>query len=172
MCSSLYLKSLGIQTTNLCKISLCFVRRNSTVGKEWLEQAGSDLQILKYLCDSGIHPSTAHHVCFLAHQVAEKSLKAARFAVFGVDERSLRKHGLKIHATALESKGLLPKGKLSTPVMPLESHYLYTRYPNCYTPHQAPMWKYKEEHARDAMRRAEQVYKLSKTILMTHGQQM
>ena len=151
---------------------MCFVRRNSTIGKEWLEQAGSDLQILKYLCNSGIRSSTAHHICFLAHQVAEKSLKAARFAVLGVDEHSLRIHDLKIHATALESKGLLPKGKLSTRVMPLEPHYLYTRYPNCYKPHEAPMWKYKKEHARDAMRRAEQVYRLSKAILMKHGQQM
>ena len=156
--------------TNLCKISLCFVRRNSTtcIGKEWLKQAESDLQILKYLSNPGIHPSTEHHICFLAHQVAEKSLKAARFAVFGVDELSLRVHDLKIHANKLELEGLIPEGKLSTLVLPLEPHYLYTRYPNCYTPHEAPMWRYKEEDARDGMRRAEEVYKLSKAILLTH----
>lgn len=74
--------------------------------------------------------TVAGHVCFLAHQLAEKALKAGKYAICGLEERSLKDHELYRHACALQTEKPIEAANLPDHAHSLESYYLDTRYPN------------------------------------------
>ena len=71
----------------------------------WIAQAESDLEalntLLKVVDRAG---RVCCQVCFLAHEVAEKALKAGKYVVCGLDPGSLTNHNLTSHAIGLEQE--------------------------------------------------------------------
>ena len=75
-------------------------------GCRWLQQESVERKVLNVLCDqmsSLGDDEIAGHVCFMAHQVAEKVLKAGMYAVCGLDDKGLKDHALTRHAYALQT---------------------------------------------------------------------
>ena len=108
-----------------------FVNKTDPVeGKRWVQQAEVDYRFLIDIYAKGTTTSRYGHVCFIAHQVAEKALKGAVYAVCGTDGRILVDHNLLRHANALHTAKPDQTEGLVDHSSPLESHYLDTRYPN------------------------------------------
>jgi len=131
----------------------------------WKEQARHDLSAMKIMHDeaslNNIHLSA--HVCYLAHQLAEKSLKAGMYAKNGLHPNSLKHHDLLVHASALEqvdsnASGLMANARL------LNDYYLKTRYPNQYSPHRVPSQLVSLEEAEQAARAGEKIYDIVNRI--------
>ena len=173
-----YVVRVGVQTRKMklllklhCRVNVAtsLAKPSIAVGREWLKQAESELAVQRHLFQSlDINHSFPHHICFLAHQVAEKSLKGAKFAVLGIGkDKSLRRHGLTILAEDLEKTRFFPRGSLSSLVINLEGMYLNTRYPNKYNPHRAPSEIYTSEQAGKAMVISETVYKRIESFFET-----
>ena len=99
-------------------------------GWRWVNQAEVDLEILENCLKQADSMHGFGNVCFLAHQVAEKSLKGGLYALCGPDGRTLVDHNLTRIALSLESLSLKENIILSRHSCQLESYYLDTRYPN------------------------------------------
>ena len=66
----------------------CRVCEPRTAGV-WIEQAEADLKALRVLLAKiDTIDEVCCHICFLAHEVAEKALKAGKYAVCGLDPGS------------------------------------------------------------------------------------
>ena len=69
----------------------------------WFQQTEVDMEVLNtVLMNVNAYPDHAGHVCFLAHEVAEKALKAGKYATCGLHSGSLQHHQLAGLARALE----------------------------------------------------------------------
>ena len=128
-------------------------------GKRWIRQAESDLEAMLSLYTSlnTDEKKISSQLVFMAHQVMEKSLKAAMYALLGLNPLYLTKHSLSVHARALGSyeSSLLPLKDL---VSGLEHHYLLSRYPNMHPMPKAPVDVYTANEAEDYTHRAQTVY--------------
>ena len=92
------------------------------------------------------------HVCFMAHEVAEKALKGGMYATCGLGEVSLKSHKLEPLACALEAETSKATG-LAVLACSLEPYYLETRFPNQCPPPSIPAERFslsKAEMARDS----------------------
>ena len=132
----------------------------------WLQQAEIDMRVLKtVLMNVDAFPDHAGHVCFLAHEVAEKALKAGKYATCGLHSESLQHHKLVGHAGALEQlKPQLTNGLL-TRACALSSYYIGTRFPNHYSPPSIPADHFTPEQARDAHRNAEGILQMMRNVV-------
>ena len=125
----------------------------------WIKQAEADLNALQVLQDHTNHlPQVCAHVCFLAHEVAEKALKAGMYAVCGLHPESLRYHDLYSHAGALEQERPALTFGLRVYASSLKNHYLKPRFPNQYHPPTAPSDVYTQDQARDAKQKAQKIF--------------
>ena len=118
----------------------------------WLKQAEYDLTALQALVrEANVKKEVCAHVCFMAHQVAEKGLKAGMYKVVGLDPNVLRWHQLNGHASAIEQVTVphITSG-LRALARTLESYYLNPRYPNQYSPAKVPSDQYTIEEALQA----------------------
>ena len=129
--------------------------------RRWLRQAEEDFKILLSLTNC------YNYICFMAHQVAEKALKAGMYAICGLSKNSLKHHRLTGHAWNLQyEKPALTKG-LSTLTHSLESYYLDTRYPNCHPgPTTIPSDVFTSEQAREARESAEAILEMMKRLVV------
>lgn len=96
----------GVAIVDLDPVVRFQVNPQPTIAKVWLKQAEYDLKALHVLLNNAgddIVDKVSAHVCFLACQlqVAEKSLKAGMYHMFGLRERS---HNFVRYAQALEQK--------------------------------------------------------------------
>ena len=134
------------------------VSADPRTAQAWLKQAEHDLTALQVLVrEANIKKEMCAHACFMAHQVAEKGLKAGMYKLIGLHPNVLRWHQLIGHASALEQvKPQLTSG-LREMVRTLESYYLDSRYPNRYSPVKVPSAQYTVEEAKLAERTAENV---------------
>jgi sacsin len=122
----------------------------------WLKQAEHDLTALQALVrEANIKKEVCAHACFMAHQVAEKGLKAGMYKVIGLDPNVLRWHQLIGHASAIEQV-TEPSG-LRAMARTLESYYLDPRYPNRYNPVRVPSDQYTIEDAFQAEETAKNI---------------
>lgn len=135
---------------------------NRLIAQIWLQQARANRRIIYLLRNSLPHASA--HVCFLSQQVAELSLKAARFSLYGIDKSSCRHHALKPHAKLLERSVHAPDGTLLDLTVPLDKYYVSTRYPNCYKPQKCPAHLYGIVEATEAIQNAEEIFKIAKHL--------
>ena len=137
-----------------------------STARVWLAQAESDLDALHVLLEKvdQIHQICCH-VCFLAHEVAEKALKAGKYAVCGLDPGSLANHHLTPHAIALEQERSSVASGLRLLASSLESHYLNTRFPNRYCPPSTPSNHYSPDQAKLAAKTAEAIVNIIKPIV-------
>ena len=139
---------------------------NPSEGRRWLRQAADDCEALRVLHSQLIATpdiAIAGHVCFMAHQVAEKALKGGKYIVCGLGDRGLKSHNLTNHAYALQFEKQLYG--LSSFTAPLENYYLDTRYPNRVPPPQTPSEKYTASEADKAKRNAEEVLKMMRSLM-------
>ena len=131
-------------------------------GKRWLLQANTDFLACRILCDSvDRYPEVCCSVCFMAHEAAEKALKAGRYVTCGMtDPTELIHHQLSHHAYALVS--LLPgmTGHLHEYASYLEPFYLKTRFPNQYGHNIVPFQKFTRDDAICAKDAAEQIWRM------------
>ncbi len=103
-------------------------------GWRWMRQAKLEHAILTDAHLQAEKNSSYGHVCFMAHQVAEKALKGAVYALCGMDSRNLdvSDYALSKHAYALEAVKPSNTQGLADLSTPLEKYYLGTRYPYCW----------------------------------------
>ncbi len=136
-------------------------------GKRWLRQAEHDHAALCVLCGAGSRDASAH-ICFMAHQVAEKALKGGMYALCGLGERSLQSYKLTPLAYALEGASpALRNADLAQLVKPLESYYLNARYPNRHPRYTIPsdLHVHTPEMARQAKEAADLTLDLIKNVV-------
>ena len=143
------------------------VPRNQEEGKRWIEQATYDHKLLMIIYDQMISlddTSIAAHVCFLAHQVAEKALKAGMYAFCGLEEKDLSNHVLTRHAYALQTEEPTETMNLAHHACCLEKYYLDTRYPNRHVPPTIPALAYSIATAEEAKEHGIQVFSVVKSL--------
>ena len=129
--------------------------------RRWLRQAEEDFKMLLSLTNR------YNYICFMAHQVAEKALKAGMYAICGLSENSLKHHRLTGHACNLHLERPTLTDGLSTLTHSLESYYLDTRYPNRHPgPTTIPSDVFTSEQAREARESAEAILGMMKRLVV------
>ena len=125
-----------------------------TLSRIWMSQSREDLRSVKHLLTA--RDPLYYLVCFQCHQVAEKALKAALYALSGVAESQLSSHDLVKLAHDLS---FLPGAPDVTPqVAKVSSYYDTTRYPNKHRPARAPAEVFTDsQQAQEAFRVATDV---------------
>jgi HEPN domain-containing protein len=110
--------------------------------QDWLFQAEDDLR----WCASTLEAGHYAQACFIAQQVAEKSLKALAY---------YRDYDMiKGHSVLAIAKELNVNGELQALAARLDQYYITTRYPDA-MPAGAPFEFFTEEQAREARESAE-----------------
>ena len=137
--------------------------------KVWFEQAEYDQQMMeialeKVSCIESPKPRLSAHVCFLACQVAEKSIKAGMYEVCGLQPEGLIHHKYVGYAGALEQERSQASG-LQGLARRLEDYYVRTRYPNAFSPHEAPSNRFGPSDAREAEMVAGQILEIVRKII-------
>jgi sacsin len=131
----------------------------------WFRQAEADFTAMQFNSTAiSTYPNLSSHVIFMAHQVMEKSLKAAMYKFVGLSSIYLTKHHLSPLALALASV----EGEFSTLhglVSSMESYYLDTRYPNRHSLPKAPVDVYTPHQAEVCIENAKKVYNLIKRFI-------
>ena len=143
------------------------VPRNQEEGRRWLRQATVDLKVLNLLYNRmslGADDDIAGHICFMAHQVAEKVLKAGMYAMCGLDEMGLRDHELSRHACALQTEKPRETQNLCYHSRSLETYYVDTRYPNRHIPPDIPAVVYSSARAEEAKEHATNVFSIVQSL--------
>ena len=145
--------------------SLC-PKQNPEEGRRWLQQADANFESLLLLfSECRDKPRVCGDICFMAHQVAEKALKAGKYFVCGLDEISLRSHSLSTHALGLQFELPNETRGLAAHTTPLEEYYLNPRYPNCWPSPRVPAEQYNYEEAEGAKNHAQIILDIIKNIL-------
>ena len=139
---------------------------NTIEAKRWLSQAEGDFEALMILFQQVMsQPDICCNVCFMAHEVAEKALKAGRYATSGMSSDNLKHHEIINHARAIMfEKPEITQG-LEQLVHPLESYYLDTRFPNKHQGSIVPKDVYNAQQATDAQERASKVLHIIQNII-------
>ena len=143
------------------------VPRQPEEGRRWLKQATYDDKLLIMIYDQMLSvndTSVAAHVCFLAHQVAEKALKAGMYAFCGLEEKDLSNHVLTRHAYALQTEKPMETLNLAHHASCLEKYYLDTRYPNRHVSPAIPALAYSLATAEEAKEHGIQVFSIVKSL--------
>ena len=145
--------------------SLC-PKQNPEEGRRWLQQADANFESLLLLfSECRDKPRVCGDICFMAHQVAEKALKAGKYFVCGLDEISLRSRSLSTHALGLQFELPNETRGLAAHTTPLEEYYLNPRYPNCWPSPRVPAEQYNYEEAEGAKNHAQIILDIIKNIL-------
>ena len=127
------------------------VNPEPTTAQVWLKQAEHDLTVLQALArEAKVKKEVCAYVCFMAHQVAEKGLKAGMYQLIGLHPSALRWHQLNGHASAIEQVKPQITSGLKAMAHTLETYYLDPRYPNRYNPVKVPSDQYTIEDAMQA----------------------
>ena len=121
--------------------------------KIWIQQAQYDHSSLCTLM--GAKQQHFASVCFMCHQVAEKSLKAGLYAKCGLKDIGLHTHNLIYLANELKEMGVRTINGYE--VANLNTLYLPTRYPNCHNPSAVPGDKFSTQKAEQAFDEATRI---------------
>ena len=134
-------------------------------GKRWIRQAEMDFNTLDaIMINAKINHNLSGNVCFMAHEVAEKALKGAMYAIHGLRDASLKSHQLTPLACALESH--TPKGVgLADLSATLEPYYLNTRFPNRWPPPNIPAEQFSLSEAESAREKARDILEIVNNIM-------
>ena len=103
---------------------------NKTDVNSWLNKAKDDLKWANASLKGGFYSQT----CFVAQQVAEKSLKALFYALQedfnDSDIKALRTHNLKSLVNFIENKNFIVPKNIQDSCLILNRYYLPARYPD------------------------------------------
>ena len=142
------------------------VTPDPSTARVWMKQAEHDLKALEILAiEVDTCRGVCAHVCFMAHQVAEKALKAGMYQVSGLHSSALKNHQLMAHANAIVQMRARVTTRLSQNASKLESYYLNPRYPNRYTPVTVPSDQYTVDQAAEAKEAAAKILTIIKTLV-------
>ena len=137
-------------------------KKNPEEGNRWVKQAENDFTALEAFHSIASSCSGYNFVCFLAHQVAEKAMKGAVYALCGVDRREVADHSLKRLVRILADKA----AELAEKAIPLENYDEKTRYPDMWPDCiDTPSDKYNKEDAELAKEHAQAVLRIVKGIM-------
>ena len=142
--------------------------RREREGQQWVRQALADNKALKTLLqEARIDPTMSCHVCFLAHEVAEKALKGAMHATCGLREELRENHNIIPLAHAIEQVKPEEAKGLSALAQPLEpTYYEDTRFPK-QRPSSSPCDKFTLQNAEEAEQCAAGILKIVQDIVET-----
>ena len=104
------------------------------------------------------------HVCFMAHEVAEKALKGGMYATCGLGEVSLKSPKIEPLAHALEAETSKAAG-LAILACSLEPFYLETRFPNQCPPPSIPAEHFSLSEAEMARKNAARILEIVNKIV-------
>ena len=124
------------------------------IARAWLETALQDIGAAEKLFRSGY----CAHTCFLAHQAAEKAVKAVHYSR---GARLVVGHGIRALIERLESDQLLC---LLAAARELDLYYIPTRYPTGLDSG-TPMEAFGDEQARRALSLARSIVHASRKIV-------
>jgi HEPN domain-containing protein len=127
-------------------------------GRRWLDQAENDLAFARHAHQGEFF----HQVCFIAHQCAEKALKALHYAAGARNVIGHSAAGL-LGTLAAKHPDLLVLRDLAAE---LDLYYIPTRYPNALiegTPHRA----FTRSQAERAMQAAEAILDAARKTLLS-----
>jgi HEPN domain-containing protein len=128
------------------------------MGRRYLRQAESDLHV----ANRNILPGSHYVAASLAHQAAEKALKAAHWHVRG--EEAPWRHDLNAAAERIaERVGVLP-GSVDAALQRLDPLFERTRYPSGSVDEPIPVDLIDETIARQSVRDAEEVLAWVRTL--------
>ena len=116
--------------------------------QKWFKQAQCDYKALSVLSEHCC-PEVCANICFLAHEVAEKSLKAGMLAEWGLRPVDFTNHKkLNIFALNLEEKRPQLSLLVHVQSLPTERYYYKTRWPNMNGPsHGVPAEQFDKDMA-------------------------
>ena len=135
--------------------------KNPDEAKVWVQQAEIDFKALEKLLEGAQSDlQLASHVCFMAHEVAEKALKGGMYAVCGLRAEHLVVHDICLLARTLKSEKNEIALDLPSFTTPLSRYYLDTRFPNRYSPSAVPSRCYSLDDALEAHRNAKNILKI------------
>ena len=131
-------------------------------GKRWIRQAEVDFKALDTLLKKAkTNNNLSSNVCFMAHEVAEKALKGAMYATYGLRDASLKSHKLEPLARALESKAIGLVALSAT----LEPYFPETRFPNYWTFPSIPADHFSLSRAEEAREKASDILEIVNNIV-------
>ena len=131
-------------------------------GKRWIRQAEIDFKALDTLLKNAkANNNLSGNVCFMAHEVAEKALKGAMYATYGLRDASLKSHKLEPLALALETKA----SGLAALSATLEPYYLETRFPNSWPFPSIPADHFSLPLAEEAREKARDILEIVNNIV-------
>ena len=145
----------------------CFTPpRNVREAQRWVRQAEADLEALEALLNSAQQNyRLSAHVCFMAHEVAEKALKGGMYATCGLRDEFLKFHKLTpLTCSLMAEKPDIASG-LGDLTSPLEPYYLETRFPNQCPSLTTPSEYYTLDQAEKAAKCARGVLRIVKDIV-------
>ena len=141
---------------------------NCEEADRWLRQAKADccsMMVLKHSVQTT--PDTASMLCFVAHQVVEKALKAGMYKLLGLDPACLLHHQLSCHAAAIYSERPSNRTRdLCATSAILEKHYIQARYPNAHDLPTAPVDIYTIQEAEQLADLAKQALEIIQKLMM------
>ena len=141
---------------------------NIPCAQRWIRQAEVDMRALNVLLSTDTEVLSGH-VCFLAHEVAEKALKAGMYAVQGNIDDYLRYHDL--HPLLNSLAHTLSReccDELAGCVRILDKYYNKTRWPNQWDHYGSgviPADMYTRDMASEAERRANFIIETMKALI-------
>ena len=136
------------------------INPDTDAAEKWFKQAECDLLAVEILLrEVDIETRVCAHVCFLAHQVAEKALKAGMYKKFGHWQK---KHDLEGYAISIEQSEHCVG--LRYPAIRLNGYYTKTRYPDEYSPPAVPSENFSPEQAREAEQDARMILEIIRNL--------
>ena len=143
--------------------------KKESEAKRWVRQAKADYAALKVLLDEAqANFQLPCHVCFMAHEVAEKALKGAMYATCGLRENSRDSHNITPLARAIEQVEPEKARGISTLALPLEpTYYKDTRFPKEGAGLSVPLEEFSLAAAEEAEKCAGGILKIVKDIVNT-----
>ena len=142
--------------------------RREREGQQWVRQALADNKALKTLLqEARIDTMMSCHVCFLAHEVAEKALKGAMHTTCGLREELRENHNIIPLAHAIEQVKPEEAKGLSALAQPLEpTYYEDTRFPK-QSLSSSPCDKFTLQNAEEAEKCAAGILKIVQDTVET-----
>ena len=139
---------------------------NYNEGARWVKQAEIDLKALETLYEEAIEDNDlSSHVCFMAHEVAEKALKGGVYAICGLGEQYLKNHEIQLLANMLRGEKCHLASELPSLTSPLVRYYLDTRFPNRWGVGVIPSQQYSITDAEQARERARKILQIVISIV-------
>ncbi len=145
-------------------------KSNLVEAKRWLRQAKSDYEALEVLNAAVVCGKPVYcQVLFMAHEVMEKGLKAAVYAIVGLSEYFLKIHDLTPLARVIHSEDK-STAQLITIASGMENYYLDTRFPNRFSCPTAPLDRFGYEEASRIADSAKQALDIIISIIINKEQ--